>query len=225
MHIDKLFKNLFFLGLILLFLSCFVEWYSFKIITSNGEIIVNWNYDLFYGWTSPLSDSFNGLYYPGEPVFPLIINIILVLLIFFSGYIVFFNNLEKITPQTNKMLFGYGIMALPILLIYYIWIFPWDLKDLYYPMMIVNNLETGLTSVYTIGLGNILAIISFPLIFAYSFFYFLTSYKFEKKETTPDSIVQTIINNSQNELDLDRLIAEEQVKKMKNTNQSKNTYN
>ncbi|NVM34503.1 MAG: hypothetical protein HWN81_02835 [Candidatus Lokiarchaeota archaeon] len=212
MQIDKFFKNLCYVGLMLLFLSCFLEWYSVKIITSSGEMVVKWNYNLFSGWTSPLSDSFNELNRPTVLLFPLIINVILVVLIFFSGYIVAFTNLEKITPQTNKMLYGYGIMALPMLLVYYFWIFPWDLKDLYYPTMMVTNMETGLNTIYTIGLGNILAIISFPLIFAYSSFYFVTTYKFEKKENTSETIVQELIHNSQEQLDLDRLIAKEELK-------------
>ena len=212
MHIDRYFKSLCYIGLMVLFLSCFLEWYSFRIITSSGEMVVKWKYNLFFGWTTPLSDPFNDHYRPSVPIFPLTINIILVVLIFFSGYIVAFNNLEEITPKTNKMFYGYGIMALPMLLIYYIWIFPWELKDLYYPTMTVTNLETGLTTMYTIELGNILAICSFPMIFAYSFFYFFTSIKFEKKDTTPDSHVQALIDNSQEKLNLDRLIAKVEVK-------------
>lgn len=216
MRIIDLFKNLFFIGLILLFLSCFFEWYSFQMITSSGETVVKWSYHLFSGWTTPFSDSFNDNYRPTLTLFPLTINIILVGLIFFSTYIVFLNNVENITPEDNKMIYGYGIMALPILLIYYIWIFPWYLEDLYYPTMVTNDLGTGFISKYTIGLGNILAIFSFPLIFAYSLFYFLTVLKFERKDNSPDNVVHKLLQNTQEELDLDGLIAEEEVRKISN---------
>lgn len=185
-------------------------------MTSSGELVAKWNYALFSGWTSPLSDSINNSFRPNVSLFPLTINIILVVLIFFSGYIVFFNSLEKITPQSNKLLYGYGIIALPILLIYYILIFPWELEGLYYPVIMIKNYETGLNYLYTIELGNILAIISFPLIFSYSFFYFMTSLRFEQKDTPPESFIHALIRNSQEEFDLDRLIAEEQVKYINN---------
>jgi len=221
MRIIDLFKNLFFVGLILLFISCFFEWYSFQMISSSGETVVKWSYHLFFGWTTPLSDSFNDSYRPNLPLFPLTINIIFIGLIIFSAYIVFFNNIENITPQDNKVFYGYGIMALPILLIYYIWIFPWYLEDLYYPTMMINDLGTGFLSVYTIELGSILAILSFPLIFAYAFFYFVTVLKFERKDNSPDNIVHELLRNTQEELDLDKLIAEEVVKHL-NNNKAKN---
>lgn len=221
MRIIDLFRYLFFVGLILLLFSCFLDWYSIKMITSSGETVMLWKYNLFSGWTTPLSDSFNDYYRPNLPLFPLAINIMLIGLIIFSAYIVLFNNIESITPQDNKMFYAYGIMALPILIIYYIWIFPWDLGDLYYPTIIVNDLDTGLVSEYTIGLGNILAIFSFPLIFAYTLFYFITVLKFERKDNSPDNIVYKIIHNTRKELDLDKLIAEEGVKNIYN-NKPKN---
>lgn len=213
MRINNLFKNLFFVGLILLLFSCFLDWYSFQMINSNGETIVRWNYHLLFGWTTSFSDSFNNNFRPDLPLFPLTINIVLIGLIVFSAYIVLFNNVENITPKDNKMFYGYGIMALPILVIYYLWMFPWYLEDLYYPSMVVNDLGTGVISVYTIELGNILAIFSFPMIFAYSLFYFVTILKFERKDNSPDNIVHELLHDSQEELDLDKLIAKEEVKK------------
>ena len=50
------FKTLFFIGLILLFFSFFLDWYSFQIYDSTG-LVVSWNYNLFVDWSTPLSNS------------------------------------------------------------------------------------------------------------------------------------------------------------------------
>ncbi|MFW9987737.1 MAG: hypothetical protein ACFFC3_03700 [Candidatus Odinarchaeota archaeon] len=230
MAVDSFFKKLYFIGISLLTLSCFLDWYSLRITDLRGEVVAEWNYNFFFGWKSPLSDSpfyeaFNELYRPTFSLLPCSISILLVVLIIISSYIIAFNTLEKITPRTNKRVYGYGVIALPMLLIYLIWSFPWMLEDLYYPNMKITDSELGLVTVYTIGLGNILVIISFPFIFAYSFFYFMTIFRFEKKESTHQTKVQSLIENSQQDLDLDTLIATEKLKIIDDEYRTNNKYN
>ena len=217
MRIIDLFKNLFFIGLIVLFLSSFFDWYSFSMINSNGETIVKWSYHLFFGWTTPFSNSsVNNEYRPESSLFPIAINIILIGLIIFSVYIVIFKNIENISSEKNKIIYGYGIMALCILILYYISSFPWYLGELYYPAINIEDLESGSTFIYTIELGYILQILAFPMIFAYALYYFMTAFKFEKEESTPERIVHDLVLKVQEELDFDKLIAEEELKSITN---------
>jgi len=39
-------------GVILLFVSLFLEWYSFQVVDINNELIVSWSYNLFSEWTT-----------------------------------------------------------------------------------------------------------------------------------------------------------------------------
>ncbi len=222
MRIIDVFKNLFFVGLMVLFFSCFFDWYSFSMINSNGEMIMKWSYHLFFGWATPFSNSsVNNEYQPESSLFPISINVVLIGLIIFSVYIVVFKNIENITSEKNKIVYGYGIMALCILILYYISSFPWYLGELYYPAINIDDLESGSTFIYTIELGYILQVLAFPMIFAYTLYYLMTAIKFEKEESAPEKIVHDLVLNVQEELDFDKLIAKEELKFITH-NKSKN---
>lgn len=210
MRITYYFKVLFFVGLTLAFLSCFVEWYSIKIFLPSGEIVVWWRYHLLSEWTTPLTGVYNEFNRIDMVIYPLSLNSVLLVLIIFSGYIALFSNIEKTKPEKNKNFYAYGIMVLPFLLIYYIWVFPWHLGGFYYNVSFTDPLS-GNKFVNTVGSGFFLQICSFPMIFAYSFFYFLTALRYEKKNTVPDAIENESIQNTYVDLDLDRLIEEEEV--------------
>lgn len=205
MDVLRWFKGLFLIGLVSFFLSFFVEWYSFKMF-SETELIASWQFHLFEGWISTLNDSLR----PNQIEIPIFINVIIIILIVLTGYTVFFMSIENAIELERYTIYAYIMGTLLILVFCYISLFPlWYLipNDLFYPLVHVT--ESGVITTYSVGLGYILQLISFPLLFPYSIFYISTILRFGQEDNSTDLKVSKLLEHFQEPIDLERFIANE----------------
>ena len=213
---NHIFRTTFLVGLIFLFFSVFLEWYYFQMFDLNNNLIVSWNYNLFFGWTTPFSSDFtlNGVMKPKSTTVPLITNILFVSSIIVSAYVVLFKDVNQAIKVNNYSKYAYIngfallIVTFYIIIVPIIYLIPYEL---YFPLLNIRNYDVGFIFLYTIGPGYILQLISFPLIFPYSVFYYRTVTIFRQEEHTPEKIVNNVIESVQEPLDLDKFIAEEEL--------------
>jgi len=205
------------IGLIFIFFSFFLDWYSFQILDINQNILVSWKYNIFFEWSTPIITeiALNIAYRPEDISVPWIINLFIIIALIFSGYIVLFKNVEKAksTKDLTSLMYINGFLL--FLVLFYLLIFPLMYlipKNLYFPLLYIEDLNTNFVYFYSIGIGYLFHMISFPLIFPYTLFYFSTVSQFERESTTPENIVRNIINKTQELLDLDKFIAQEELK-------------
>jgi len=211
------FKLSFLIGLILLFLSPFMEWYSYQIFTLEYELVVSWKFNIFLEWSTSLfpSTPFNEVLRPENLAIPLVINILLFVSIIVSGYVVLFKNVEKIESLQKFSLYSYILGSVLVLNLFYIVIFPVMYllpQGLYFPFLQIVDYDSTFIYILTCSQGYILQSIAFPLIFPYIIFYFKTISTFQQKEKTPETIITKIIEKAQEPIDIDKLIAQEELK-------------
>ncbi|MFX1467706.1 MAG: hypothetical protein ACFFB8_03515 [Promethearchaeota archaeon] len=215
-HSVQTFRMLFLSGLNLLLFSLFLQWYSFQIYNADNELLVSWEYTISTGWDTPLTDSsfFNDFMKPVNIGSPLLFTILLTGGIILSTYVILFQDIEQAKNPESFYKFGYILAFIVALVFTYVCIFPVLYiisNNLIFPLLIVENYESGLFYFYSIGPGYLLQLFSFPLLFPYCIFYFATIRKFKQQEYTPEKIVENLILKSQDVLDLDKLIAEEEL--------------
>ncbi len=201
------FKGLFLIGLVSFFLSFFLEWYSFRVF-SESETIVSWQFNLFNGWVSPINDYLQ----PEQIEIPFFINVMAIILLVLTGYIVFFMSIENATSLEKYRTYAYINGALLILVLCYISLFPFLYllpNDLYYPLFHITNPDSGVTTAYSVGLGYVLQLISFPLLFPYSAFYISTILKFGQEDNNAELRFNKLVEKYQEPIDLDKYIASE----------------
>ncbi|MFX0004445.1 MAG: hypothetical protein ACFE9C_04745 [Candidatus Hodarchaeota archaeon] len=210
------FRLIYLVGLIMVFLSFFLEWYSFKMVDFENRLLVSWSYYFFTSWQTPFSveSPMNTLMRPDNLPIPFIINIILMIVVIAAGYVVLFKNIDraKIIKNYNKyayvnifliLLIGYYLIICPV-----VYLFP---NELFFPLLSIRDYALEYVYIYAIGPGYILQIISFAFIFPYSVFYYKTTSSFIQQERTPEKLLEKTIQDSQESLDLDKYIAEEQL--------------
>ncbi len=213
----QVFRMSFLSGLSLLLFSLFLQLYSFQIYNADNELLVSWVYTISTGWDTPLSNSsfFNEFMKPVNIGSPLILTILLTGGIILSSYVILFQDIEHAKNPESFYKFGYFLAFIVALVFTYVCIFPILYiisNNLMFPLFTVENYESGLIYLYSIGPGYLLQLFSFPLLFPYCIFYFATIRKFKQQEYTPEKIVEDLILKSQDVLDLDKLIAEEELK-------------
>jgi len=211
------FKMIFLIGLTLLFVSLFVDWYSFYAVNSEGQIVISWSYHLFSEWRTIFAPDavYNEFYHPENASLPVYIHIIFTMLILIAAYSVLFKDVENTTELHKLRRYGYLEICLLLLNLFYLVIFPVMYllpNELYYPFVMYTNNELELLFVYNIGMGYVLQSIGFTLTFAYSIFYYQTVMKFERERTSPQKMIESFIQTVKEPLDLDKFIAEEQVR-------------
>ncbi|GAG60441.1 unnamed protein product, partial [marine sediment metagenome] len=76
------------------------------------------------------------------------------------------------------------------------------------------NVDIDLNTItyYSIGIGYILQLFGFVLIFPYSLYYLLTITALERSRQIPEIQIEKIIQKIQEPIDLDEFIAEEELK-------------
>lgn len=204
-------------GLMLILFSVFLEWYSFQIYNFDNNLVVSWSYYLFSEWRTPFSTSspLNEAMKPITATIPFIINILLIFGILASGYILLVKNIDRAHNLRNYTKYAYVNIFMMLLVGYYVVICPLLYLapyNLYFPLLSIKNYELELIYFYSIGPGYLLQLISFPLIFPYSVFYHKTVLIFIHEERGPEKILQATITSSQEYIDFDRYIAEEELK-------------
>ena len=208
------FKILFLAGVTVLFVSLFVNWYTFQLF-ENGILTVSWNYNIVFEWSTDLPSGImiNENYRPNNLAVPPILNVLFVGILLFTLYIIFFKDLEQSENFTLLRKFSLGFVCLIALLLFYIVIFPVIYlipNELYFPTLVDNNIDLARRLSYSISYGYILQIVGFLLVFPYSLHYYVTITQFEKQENTPERRIAAYIENVQESIDFDKYIAEEE---------------
>lgn len=221
-NVINYFKIGFLIGLALIVFSLFLEWYSFKINDVNGDLVASWDYNIFTGWTTPLPSGFslNNALRPENPSNQLIMNIILMGVTVFCGYGVLFRNIEQLPSSNNNNIQAYANACLLVLILYYVVLFPimhLFPQGLYFPFVSIDDDILGFLYHYAIGPGYILQVISFLLVFPHSVFYIRTMMMFGYQEKSPESRILKAIEKVKEPLNLDKLIAQEGLKKKLST--------
>ncbi len=153
---------------------------------------------------------------PKNELIPITVSVLLISTIIISVYHVFFENIdEKTSLGAKNIFFAYMNGFLLILNFCYVVVFPvmyLQPQNLHFPLMFIEDYTDGYNYMYAFGAGYVLQIISFVLLFPYSVFYLKVIRTFGQEEKTPEKIISKIIQDSQEPLDLDKYIAEEQLK-------------
>ena len=217
----------FIIGLILLLISLFLDWYVFQVFNKEGTLIASWVYNPFSEWSS------NSIFYdeqlkPNDLLIPFTINITMILVISLSAYGMIFKNLKH-EDDLNK-LYPFACINIFLLLLmgFYIFIFPIAYllsNELYFPFLMLVNIESENTYYYSIGPGYILHVLAFGLIYPLSIFYYQTIVNFEIKRLSPAVLIENYITRVHEPINLDKFIAEEELKQKFRNNDSKRQNN
>lgn len=208
------FKIIFLAGITLLFVSLFVEWYTFQVF-ENGILSVSWNYNILFEWSTefPPGITINDNLRPENLDISPALHFFFIVVLFFSLYIIFFKDLEQTEDLSSLRKFSLGFLCLIVLILFYIFIFPIAYllpNGLYFPSLVDNNLDLSMVFSYSISYGYILQLVGFLLIFPYSLHYYITITQFEKQRNTPERKIASYIEKVQEQVDFDKYIAEEE---------------
>ncbi len=203
--------------LIILFLSIFFNWYSFQVHSIDNEILVSWNYHIFTEWTTPISSdsSLNDALRPDSLRIPLAINILYLIMIILSGYVVLFKDFEQADSLSSHNYNRYILGFLLFLNFFYIIFFPIMYlfpQDLYFPFLQIVDYDAKIKISCAIGPGYLMQLIAFPLICPYIIFYYRTITNFEHERKSVKKNLDKVIERVQEPLDIDKLIAQEELK-------------
>lgn len=213
-RITLLFKIFFICGIFISFTSFFLDWYIFQVNTATDELLVSWRYNIIAGWTTPfIEDSgINQLLRPYALSIPLAVNLIFMGAIVLSLYGLIFKDIENTDEMKSFIKFNYSNLGVLIFNGFYGFVFPVMYlipNTLYFPTFTITQLDSGVISYYSIGIGYILQLIAFSLNFPYVAFYMDTMMKFEKRTHTLENKMENVLEHLQEPLDLDKLIAQE----------------
>lgn len=216
-NIKKKFKILFVMGLVLLFASLFLEWYVFQVYNTNHTLIAYWSYSPLTGWSTIFSEdsTFNYMVKPEDIQMPLVLTGLFIVILVISAFSALFKDVERHHEFEKLYSYAYVNLFLIALNLYYIFAFPVFYllpKELYFPFLLIKDKELEVTYYYSIGPGYFLQIIGFIMIFPYTTFYYNTIVSFKSKAQSPDKIIKKYTQYVQERLDLDKLIANEQLK-------------
>lgn len=208
------FKLIFVAGAILIFISLFVDWYTFQMFHSE-TLTVSWNYNIIFEWSTdfPSGISVNERYRPENLEVPPFINFLCIAAIMFTLYTVFFKDLEQAKELISLKKYSIGFVCLIVLSLFYIVIFPvlyLIANELYFPSLVDNNLDLAITFSYSISYGYVIQLVGCLLIFPYSVHYYITITQFERQENTPEKRISSYLDTLKEQIDFDRYIAEEE---------------
>lgn len=217
LKVKQIFKALFLVGIVLLFISLFLGWYSYQVFDINNNLIASWDYDLITGWNTPLSDAFtlNNVFRPDNLNLSPVIHIVLICVCLLCVYIVLVKDVDQvISPQRLK---NYSFMNFFLLFLvgFYVIIFPVAYlisNNLYFPYLKYEDVQANITYVYSLNIGYYFQLFALILIFPYILFYYQTITTFELEEHTMEKVIGRYIQENQEPLDLDKFIAEEELK-------------
>ncbi len=208
------FKIIFLAGVTILFVSLFVDWYTFQVFES-GILTVSWNYNILFEWSTefPPGITINDNFRPQNLGISPVLNFLFIAVLLVSLYTIFFKDLEQAEDLISLKKFSLGFICLIVLLLFYIVIFPITYllpNELYFPSLIDNDLDLAIIFSYSISYGYILQLVGFLFIFPYSLHYYVTITQFEKQQNTPERRIASYIERVQEQVDLDKYIAEEE---------------
>lgn len=198
-NIKQIFKGLCLVGLILLFISLFFDWYSFSYENSSGQIFVSWVYNPLFEWSSDLAISGSNLeLMPNNLNIPILISIIFIGSLIFTGYVILYKDPEKERKLQSLTYYAYGNFLTLVLSSFYIISFPavYLLQEgLFYPYILYEDYQTGITISYLFGPGYYIQVLGFVLSFPYIVFYLRIIEKFQNKDNDVSVVIDKYINN------------------------------
>ncbi len=208
------FKIIFLIGIIFLFVSLFLEWYQIDIFDLNNVLISSWNYTIFFEWKTEFLSGifFNDIYRPVNLEVPMILNIIFIIVLMVSVYILLFKEINLSENILLQKRLSFIFLFLLTLTVYYIVVFPIMYlfpHNLYFPFITNFDLELQITQFHMIGSGYILQLVGFVMIFPYALHYSLVANELAKKDQIPEIRINQYIKHTQTPLDIDKYIAEE----------------
>lgn len=208
------YKVIFLIGLLLGFVSVFLDWYYFQGVNDSAEVVVNWVYNLLFDWGTalPQGDFLNDAYDPKNASIPIAIVIVFLTVVFLSAYLALFLDAErkgnllrlKKFGLVNLSLIGFFVLIYPIF-----FLLP---NGLYYPFLAYKDYDLGVTFYFSIGPGYFLQLISFACTFPYAMFNHSIINTFEKEKSSVENVVNRYFESVWEDLDLDKLISQEEFK-------------
>lgn len=209
---DNLFKILFIIGLGVIIISLFLDWYIYSY--SIDSYFISWSFNLFDGWrclteqTSviPALLDMNLMYLMIYLFLFVILTAVFVYFCFNSTLFEKKSYFEKIKSLSYIFLLFLLYNAFILISFFNSLIEAY----LYFPFLELVVIPENSKTIYSLGTGFYFNIISFVLIFPYSVFVFTIPYKF-KREAPEISIDETVKENSE-QIDLDKIIQEVRIK-------------
>jgi hypothetical protein len=214
----KIFKVLWIVGAILLFISFFLDTYYFQIYDLQGHLLAAWNYNPFFDWYLSVNNSRAVVLLLAPPLLeiPVYLPIIFIGILFAAMYGILFKDIDNETELENLTTYSYLNFCALGVSIFYIFILPVFYlfgNGHYVPVLQVVDEIYELTFLYSIAPGYFLQCISFLLLFPYTFFYYHTIATFYAKEHTPDKVIDRYIKRNSQPVDFERMIQEEELSK------------
>ena len=213
----KKFRIVYLIGLLLLFTSLFLEWYIFQAYDSSKKLVAYWSYNPITGWSTMLSEgsTLNYALKPHAFHMPIAITGLYIIMLFVSAYTVLFKDVEQEEEIQKLNPYAYANLFLLMLILFFVVVFPVFYlipNDLYFPFLYVKDKDLDVVYHYWIGPGYAIQVIGFIMVFPYAMFYYNTVLKFKSKESSAKDFVERYLQSVQERLDLDKMIANEQLK-------------
>jgi len=213
-------KIIYIIGLICAIISLFLNWYSIEIRDYSSQLVLNLHYSMFFNWMKSNENiSNNYITLPSTEAFSQPIIMIFLLILFLSFPFSLISNIRNKDRAFKLQNYSLGLIISPmftfIMLIYFpiFYLIPYEL---YFPFIIKQDLELNLLIFYSIGPGYILQAFSFIFMFPYSMLIVRIVEIFSNKGDVMEEKIKKILNENQNRLDIDALIAEEEFQIEKN---------
>ncbi len=204
-------------GLVALSASLFFESYFFQAFDPSGAKIAHWSYSFAFGWRTPISSgAFNGLVAPNDLGFPFALNVVFLACVSVAFYLAVAKDIEGEDGLENLMYNAYANFFVLILSVFYLLIFPTTYlspHNLYYPFVEFIDYRANAIFQYSLSVGYVLQLAGFFLTFPYTIFFYETVRNFEKRGSSSESMMEKYKEASQEDIDLEGLIAEEEFKK------------
>ena len=218
------YKIIFIIGLLLGFVSVFLDWYYFQGVNDSGETVIYWIYSALFDWSTAFSQGavINDFYEPKNASLPVAIVIVFLVVIFLSAYSVLFLDAERKDNLPKLKSFGFVNLSLVTLIGFFVLIYPLFFllpNVLYYPFLLYYDYELEITFYYSIGPGYFLQLISFVCTFPYAMFNHSIINSFEKERSSVENATNRYIESVREDLDMDKLITQEEFK-LESANQS-----
>ncbi len=216
MKAQLIFKLTFFIGVCLSFLSLFVDYYSYQGF-EDGELVLSWNLNLFFSWTTQLNNQrgYNDLLKPPELEIPIEIHIIFIVLLVGSVFVVLFKDVISAKDYIALRPYVYVLLTFVLFIGFYIFIIPAFYlisNGLYFPIITLSDEDIGIIYFNFINIGYYLQFISFILVFPYVALYFHTVQKYEVDHEDSEKIIKDFLAKENEDLDFDKFIAEEDIR-------------
>jgi len=220
--IVRCFKIFYIIGIGLVIASFFSEWYYYAYIINRITMI--WGYNIIAGWNCITNNSIN---YPISIEIDLMLFLLYIFIFFLAVISFIYISLER--PLFSKKNFYNKVKTLnyifPVylgfnLIILALFLFNLFQANFYFPFLKLYIVSEDSETLYWFGPGCILHMISFIFMFPFSAIVLQIPRKFKLKENKIE--INKLIEVSSKNIDFEKIIMKERIKKDKTFNQSSN---